>query len=204
MRKLMDVLGAGVRDDTEFTERSVWENKLLTAPSHADRDRCPAVMDMMGIQRQLVFPTMALVALSQALGGLHMPSTLEQEAAWSAIDAYNEWAAGLTSNYPKRMYVVALLCTAKPGVTPPEWAKEAGRLIKLGVRGVFIPTGKPLAALSPGDPALDPFCATLAEADVPLVTHPPGGVGYQSNAWGASTRGGTWVHAAEENFLALW
>ena len=203
MQGLMAILGAGVRDDEKITEQTVWENKLLVAPSHADMDRRPAVLDMMGIQRQLVFPTMALVPLSQALGGLHIPSTEEeQEAAWGAIDAYNEWAAHLTSKYPKRLYVVALLCTTKPGVTPNSLVKEAERLIKLGVRGVFIPTGKPPVGLSPADPALDLFYATLAEANVPLLTHPPGGVGYQSNAWSAATRGATWVHASEENFLA--
>ena len=204
MRSFMEILDTDIGDTEQITEQTVWEKKLLSAPSHADMDRRPAVMDMMGIQRQMVFPTMALAALSQALGGLHIPATEEeQEAAWGALDAYNEWATGLTSKYPKRMYVVALLAaTVKPGVTPAWLAKEAERLIKLGTRGVFIPTGKPPAGLSPGDPALDPFYATLAEANVPLVTHPPGGVGYQSNAWGAATRGGTWVHAAEENFLA--
>ena len=203
MRTFMDTLNTSVGDTEEITEQTVWENKLLSAPSHADMDRRPAVMDMMGIRRQMVFPTMALGALSQALGGLHVPSTAEEsEAAWSALDAYNEWAASLTSKYPKRMCFVALLCTTKPGVTPGELAKEAQRLIKLGVRGIFIPTGKPPAGLHPGEPALDPLYATLAEANVPLVTHPPGGVGYQSDAWGAATRGGTWVHTSEENFLA--
>jgi len=203
MRGMLEALTTDVLDDAKINEQTVWENKLLSAPSHADMDRRPAVMDVMGIQRQMVFPTMALAALSQALGGLHMPSTEEeQEAAWDTIDGYNEWAAGLTSKYPKRIYVAAILATAKLGVTPEVLVKEAARLIKLGVRGVFIPTGKPPAGLSPADPLLDPLYATLAEANVPLVTHPPGGVGYQSNWWGAATRGGTWVHASEENFLA--
>lgn len=190
-------------DDGEITEQTVWENKGTTAPSHADMDRRPAVMDMMGIQRQLVFPTMGLLALSQAMGGRHNFSSEEEKAvAWDALDAYNEWACKLTSKFPGRMWIAAVLKSAKPGATADGLAAEAAHLIKLGARAVFIPTGLPPADLRPSDPALDKFYATLAEANVSLVTHPPGGTGFTSKAWRPGMLSGINGHIAEENFIA--
>ncbi|WP_257555979.1 amidohydrolase family protein [Sphingobium sp. CFD-2] len=193
-----------VPDTVEITEKTVWENKGVTAPSHADMDRRPAVMDMMGIQRQLVFPTMGLFALSQALGGLHNISSEEERVvAWEAVDAYNEWAAGLTAKYPDRLWIATLLKSAKPGITVEDLIAETGRLIKLGAKAMFIPSGLPPAGLSPSDPALDPFYALMAEANVSLVTHPPGGVGFYSKPWEKPRMiSGLRKHMAEENFVA--
>jgi len=185
MRSFMEILDTDIGDTEKITEQTVWEKKLLSAPSHADMDRRPAVMDMMGIQRQMVFPTMALAALSQALGGLHIPSTEEeQEAAWGAIDAYNEWAGSVTSKYPDRLRVVGVLGTGKPGLTVDGLIAETKRLMKMGVRGLFIHSGRPPAGFSPADEALDPWYALLAEANISICFHSGAEYGYRtSEVW---------------------
>src|SRR3974390_979326 len=137
MRQMIELMGAdAIFDDRgEITEQSVWGKKLHDAPSHADMDRRPAVMDMMGIQRQMVFPTTILAAVSQALGGLYLhPSDEERDAAWGVIDAYNEWAAALSTKYPNRMNVAGILGSAKAGATPEGLAEEAAQLIKMGLK----------------------------------------------------------------------
>ena len=56
-----------VSDDLEITSETVWRTKGVAAPSAIDLSRREAVMDEMGIERQLVFPTFGLygLALSQ-------------------------------------------------------------------------------------------------------------------------------------------
>src|SRR3974390_2554127 len=80
-----------VADTVEITPQTVWERKNFEAPGAVDMNRRTAVMDARGVQRQLVFPSLALAALSQAMGGLYFtPSEEEKAAAWGLIDAYNE------------------------------------------------------------------------------------------------------------------
>jgi len=172
-------------DSGEITPESVWVTKGSAAPGSSDLDRRPAVLDMMGISRQLVYPSMGLIALIEALGGLGFtPSTEESRAtAWAALDAVNEWAAERTNKCPDRLRYVGILASAKPGATPEWMATETERLIAAGLKAVLIPTGVPPSGLLPSDAALDPFYATLADAGVPLLAHPPCGMGYVSDAW---------------------
>jgi len=208
---------ADVPDTMEITAETVWSTqKYGTAPSASDLLRRPAVLDAMGIHRQLVFPVIGLLTMQYLLGdnAAAAEATAEQlDAGWEAIDAYNEWAADITTRCLDRVRVVAVLAlAAKPGVTPDALVEESQRLISSGVRALVIPSGRPPADLSPADPALDPFYATLAEANVALLLR--GGLWTRYRAtevWGDVPRGGafpfldptfiTHVHQAEENFL---
>jgi len=208
---------ADVPDTMEITAETVWSTqKYGTAPSASDLLRRPAVLDAMGIHRQLVFPVIGLLTMQYLLGdnAAAAEATAEQlDAGWEAIDAYNEWAADITTRCLDRVRVVAVLAlAAKPGVTPDALVEESQRLISSGVRALVIPSGRPPAGLSPADPALDPFYATLAEANVALLLR--GGLWTRYRAtevWGDVPRGGafpfldptfiTHVHQAEENFL---
>jgi predicted TIM-barrel fold metal-dependent hydrolase len=172
-------------DITEITPETVWELKGSTAPSSSDMTRRPQVLETMGIERALIFPTMALAAMGQALGGglfSDLTSQENRDIAWSAVDAYNEWAGSLTRE-SDRLRMVGVLGSSRPEATAEWLAKEAERMIGLGLKAIMIPVGTPPAGLSPADPALDPFYATLAEANVALTTHPPGMLGYVSDAW---------------------
>src|SRR3974390_88021 len=175
-------------DNLPITPQNVWEVKCGGAPSAGDMDRRPAVLDEMGIHRQLVFPSFGLLAFSVANGAAGVAEQAAKEeidSAWPAIDAYNEWAGTITNRYPERLRVVGLLPTNKPGLTIDALITETKRLMKMGVRGLFISSGAPPAGVSPGDRALDPWYALLAEANISICFHSGGEAGYRvSEVWG--------------------
>jgi len=207
--KPSDGIHLDLPDDCEITEKTCWEYKGCAGPGHSNMDRRVDMMNVMGIHRQLVFPTMALAALSQTQGGLNngvylrLSSDEEKELAWDAIEAYNEWAGAITSKHSDRLRVAAVLATGKPGATPEWLLKETQRLIKTGVKVVFVASGRPPVGLSPDDKRLDPWYATMAEANVALVTHPPAGTGFISQEWAEVANAVTWHHIAEEYFVAV-
>ena len=199
-------------DKVEITETTVWENKGVGAPSHADMDRRPMVLDAMGIKRQLIFPTFGLFALSNALGGGFngfAVATKEQIAnGRDSLDAYNHWAGRLTQKYPDRLRIVGVLEASEPGLTPETLLKKTEELIATGVKAIMITAGSPPAGLSPADPRLDAFYAAFTKSNVALVFHPPSGAGFRkSDAWGIVP--GVFqdlsfpvaLHMAEETFL---
>jgi len=196
----------GHKDTIEITPKSVWESKGGGAPGALDFNRRPAVLDAMGIRRQLVFPGMATVAMIQAQGGL-LNTTSEHERAegWAAIDAHNEWAASVTNSFPDRLRVVGIVAATKPGATPEAITKQAQQQIASGIRAIMIDSALPPGGVSPGNPVLDPFYATLAEANVPLIIHPPSGLGYVDPAWVRADfmLGFHQTGQAAENFIRL-
>ena len=201
-----DVLTWNPTDTQELTPETVWEKKLNGAPGTNDMDRRPDVLDVMGIQRALVFPGMALVAMVQGLGGLGGPvrtTDEQQRLAWAAVDAHNEWACEFTRKYPDRLRMVGVLGTGKAGATPEWIVKETERLISTGVKAIQIPVGLAPAGLSPADRKLDPFYATLAAANVALVSHPPSTMNFTSEQWSDLDFNLGVSHIAVENFLRM-
>jgi predicted TIM-barrel fold metal-dependent hydrolase len=202
---------------TELTSDVVWATKGLAAPSAADLDRRPAVLDVMGIKRQLVFPGALLIALPQAVGGTIVsgPSTAEQvSASRDFIDAHNEWAGELTRKHAERLTIAGGL--ASNDIAPDELVRQAEQALSAGVKALLIPSRKPPAGVGPGDTALDPFYSLLAQANVPLLLRGGLTAGFRaSEAWGAADasvwgRGSsiarytdfvTTAHQAEEDFL---
>lgn len=218
VRPFEGVYGEPDGTDTELTPQLIWETKGVNAPSAADLNRRPEVLDVMGIQRQMVFPAILLLALPQAFGkATFCPSPTSEQILTSRelLDAYNEWAAELTNRYADRLRVSGALVTHE--VSPEEMVQKAEHLIELGVKAILIPTKVPPAGLSPADPALDPFYALLAGHNVPLILRgTPLTTGFRASAvWGATPasvwEGGrsvgrladfvTDVHQAEEHFL---
>jgi hypothetical protein len=160
------------KDDTEINPETVWKKKSSEAPGSFDLERRLQVLDLMGVRRQMMFPGgMGLLAL-----GLYASaddptvfSTLTGDRrayARRLLDAYNGFCIreGRRSD---RLRPVAILL----GETPEELCAEARRLIALGARAFWIPTGEPPGGRSPADPALDPLWDTLAAANAALLAH---------------------------------
>ena len=199
-------------DDAEINQTNVWELKGQCAPGAIDMDRRTSVMDEMGIQRQLIFPMMGIFAWIQALGGGQnwMPKATKEQMALGkqAIDAYNKWAGERTKK-SDRMRMVGMILSGDLDMTPDLLVKKAEGLIGHGVKAVMISSGTAPAGLSPGDPQLDPFYATLARNNIALVFHPPSGLGFRStNVWEAALVNPRYasvmnMHIAERNFLGI-
>lgn len=202
------------RDVVAITQENVWTLKGSRAPSAADMNRRPAVLDEMGIKRQLIFPTMGLFALVQSLGGgfngVPKATPEQMQIGRDALDAYNEWAGSFTRKYPDRLRVVGMLSSSTPGLTVADLVKQTEALIATGVKAISIVTGEPPAGLSPAHPELDAFYATLTDNNVALVFHPPAGAGYRkTDIWGVYPGSpgdlsfATAMHQSEENFLTV-
>lgn len=200
--------------DSEITKDSVWTFEGKRSKWAADMDQRPAVIDAMGIKRQLIFPTMGLFAMSMAHGGgfngVPKSTPEEMQIGKEALDAYNEWAGHYTRKYPDKLRIVGVLETTDPDLTAEALIKRTEALIGTGVRGVMIPTGAPPAGLSPAHPALDDFYALLTQTDTALLFHPPSGAGFRkTDVWGVYPNSDGDVsftialHQAEENFVTV-
>lgn len=178
-------------DTTEICDDTVWNVKGVVAPSAIDLDRRPAVLDQMGVERQLVFPTFALMAFylmceprphdflgyDPALVG--DPYDLGQRA----IVDHNEWAARVTARSSERVRPVGIVLTESIDAM----VESAEHLISEGIRAIMVPTGAPPAGTSPADRALDPFWSVLAANDVPFCLHiGPERPFFASHDWGAN------------------
>ena len=202
-----------IPDNKPITQEAVWTLKGASAPGAINMDRRTAVMDEMGIQRQLIFPLMGIVGWIMSAGGgqIGFPvSTKEDvELGKRAIDAYNKWAGKLTQKYKGRMWVVGMLQSGLPEMTPELMVEKAEELIASGCKAIQISSGEPPAGVSPGDRRLDPFYALLARKYVTLTFHPPSGMAYRkSDIWEAGVLDMRWagvsiMHQPEENFIAM-
>src|SRR3974390_2344294 len=129
------------RDTPAITPEVVWETKGGQAPGALDFSRRPTVLDTMGINRQLVFPGMATLAMIQAQGGILTQTNPEEQAAgFAGIDAHNEWAASVTNKFD-RLRVAGIVPATKPGMTAQAMADEAARQIKNGIKVIMIDSG---------------------------------------------------------------
>lgn len=210
-----------VADDREITAEAVWATKGVAAPSAIDLGRREEVLDVMGISRQLVFPTFGLygLALSQA-GDLHFDALFQgqrlddrREFGRSMIRASNDWLTRDLSVDTERVRVVAIL----PPGTVDELIAETRDLVDRGARALWMPAGIPPGGTSPANEALDPLWALAEERDVAIVLHIGTEFGFLDGRWRDSpafaskvtsveapvldTYTLSTVHYAAENFL---
>jgi predicted TIM-barrel fold metal-dependent hydrolase len=167
-------------DVLDIEPEKIWNQKGPLAPSAIDLTRRPAVLDALGIRRQILTPALLVHALPVSTGLTLLQPPIPKEgmaAAVDLIDAYNEWVANYTKKYGDRVIIPG--AAPSTNITPDEFAKRAEKLIKMGIKMIAIPNRTPPLGMSPGDPALDPFYSTLAAANVPLLLRG----GSQSTGW---------------------
>lgn len=161
-------------DVTPINHDTVWNIKGPGAPSAIDLSRRPAVMEAMGIERQLVFPTFGLIGLIL----YYLPNPHEyliydpegvdhKRLGKEACDAHNRWAARITKITQSKTRPVGMVLPD----SIPEIMKQTEELLAAGIRGIMLPAGSPPAGTSPADPAMDPFWELLEKNDIPLTLH---------------------------------
>jgi len=156
--------------EVEATPESIWNVKGVRAPGAHTLENRLAVMDMMGIARQLVFPQ--VIVCFQIWG--------RQEDAAVTMRNYNDHVCRWTRESQGRVAAAAVLRTDDLDVL----LEETDRIAALGARAVLINEGVPPAGLSPADPALDPFWARVAESGMSLLIHIGGQQRFlRSKAW---------------------
>jgi hypothetical protein len=191
-------------DEPDLTTESVWTTKGTAAPGASSPEGRLAAMDVMGIERQLIFPQVVLA----------MPAWSDHPNAGVVLREYNDTVLRWTKSGRGRLRPTALL-----NLTTIDGAiAEAERVAAGGARAVFIQDGIAPGGRSPAAPELDPLWALLAEAELPVTLHIGGQDGFfASNAWGDADllRPGTFstgepigphtlatMHLAAQNYLA--
>src|SRR5690606_33413240 len=91
-------------DTAEITETSVWEVRGPGAPGAYDFSRRHAVMDAMGIGRQLVFPGFGLLGVvmyyhpsAHEFFGFDPQGVDREGLGRRLLDAHNDWAIRMTA-----------------------------------------------------------------------------------------------------------
>jgi predicted TIM-barrel fold metal-dependent hydrolase len=127
-------------------------------------------MDVMGIDRQLIFPQIVLAA----------PAWSDHPSAGKVLREYNDAVLRWTKAGKGRLRPTALLNLG----TIEGAIAEAERVIDGGARAVFIQDGIAPGGYSPAAPEVDPLWALLAKANVPVTFHIGGQQGFfGSAAW---------------------
>lgn len=157
-------------DEPAPTLESVWTKKGSAAPGASTPEGRLAAMDLMGIERQLIFPQVLLA----------LPAWSDHPNAGNVLREYNDAVLRWTKAGNGRLRPTALLnMTTIHGAIA-----EAERVIAGGARAIFIQDGIAPGGLSPAAPEVDPLWSLLAEARVPVTLHIGGQVGFfGSNAW---------------------
>jgi len=168
-----------VQDTMTLDPENIWKVKGPPAPSAIDLRRRLEVMDVMGIDRQLVFPTSAIGAMviggmtdfgfAQRFGGdASMFGNLSRpQFAERFVDAYNNWAIA-NSDIDNRIRMVGVLKTRDD---VREMIDTAKRLIDGGIRAVYLQADVPPGGVSPAHSSLDPLWALFEDHDVAVTLH---------------------------------
>jgi predicted TIM-barrel fold metal-dependent hydrolase len=164
-------------DVEDITEQNAWNIRGSRAPGAFDMSRRLAVMDVMGIQRQFVFPSFALFANHLYAGseathrdryGLDMPEAEIRKLGAAGIEEYNEWVVRESHRDPERIRPVAYV---HPGNSPAELIDQVKDLIGRGVLAINLPAGDPPGGRSPASPDLDPFWQLATERNIAVLVH---------------------------------
>lgn len=190
--------------EAERTVESVWRTKGTAAPGAWTPEGRLATMDLMGIDRQLIFPQVVLA----------LPAWSDHPHAQAILHEYNDAVLRWTKLGNGRLRPTALLNLA----TIEGAIAEAERVVAGGARAVFIQDGIAPGGYSPAAPEVDPLWALLAAARVPVTLHIGGQQGFfGSTAWSEAEllRPGSFstgepvgphmlatMHLAAQNYLA--
>jgi predicted TIM-barrel fold metal-dependent hydrolase len=175
-------------DDTEINAETVWQKKRLAAPGAFDFKRRLDVMDLTGIDKQIVFPgAMGLMGLwfySNAgnpgiLRSIEGSENDRRGYAKKILTAYNDWTVRVKAE-SSRFYPVAIL----QAETPEGYVAEAKRLVEMGVTGLWMPSSIPPAGISPAHSVFDPLWDVLASSRIPLFAHVGSDAGFlKTETW---------------------
>lgn len=179
-------------DDAAMTAENVWTLRHTGAPGAFDMRRRLAAMDLMGVRRQLIFPSYGLwgqilstpegggpiaASLGRIMGNL--PAAEMRAIGFAATDEWNDWCVRTAALDPDRLRPVGML---KAPCDIEDLMAQTRKLIDHGLKGVLINTGLPVAGLSPASERLDPFWALLAGSNVPVLAHVGSDLGFLSTA----------------------
>jgi len=164
-------------DIAEMDPVAVWTTKGPTAPGAADMGRRLDLMDVMGLSKQLMFPSgpglggMALYgspndAEKYGLSKLGVTNDTFYDFARKFMSTYNEWAKKVSAISP-RFRPVGMAY----GDTPEELLEVTKDMVDGGIRAIMVASPRMPGGVSPANNALDPFYALLEDENVAMTLH---------------------------------
>ena len=178
-------------DWREPTVDNVWNLRGTAAPSAVDLRRRLEVLDVMGIERQLIFSSYSIFCTSlvsssefQIRDSMELDLPLDEVRALGrdGLDEYNRWAATMTGLAPDRLRMVGYVV---PDRTLADLVRETQHLLDAGIRAIHVPSSMAPAGLSPAAPELDEFYSMLERRQATLTIHVGGEFGFLKDpAWG--------------------
>jgi len=207
-------------DDTELTPDNLWNQKRAEAPGSFDMKRRDQVMDMMGVEKQLMFPgvmglqAMVLLATADTPEVWHKSINTNRAAyAKQLIEAYNEWSVRIAAEHSRLRPVAVLM-----GETVEDLESEARRWLSRGIRALWMPSSILPGGRSPAHTDLDKLYDIIAQGNATLCAHVGADLGFlkterwrdapafQGYKWGGEFSLDPWtlnnMSKATENFIA--
>ncbi len=173
-------------DVMEMNADTVWTVRDAKAPGAVDFERRLQVMDLTGVDRQLVFPG-GLAILGSFLYNFPVEYGFMRDFdgdrkvyGRQLIDANNEWAVRKAAMSSRLRPIAALM-----GDSPEEITANAQSLIDHGIRCFWLMSSVPPGGVSPAHSSLDPLWSLLAEANVTATLHIGSEGGFlKTEVWG--------------------
>lgn len=168
-------------DVSEIDPEDIWKVKGPSAPSAIDLGRRVEVLDVMGIEKQLVFPTTAIgamiigemedIAYDMRFGGdmSVFEGMSRPDFARDFVAAYNGWVMDNAVLADGRIRLVGVLTTSRTDVN--EMVDSAKKLIDGGIRAVYMQADFPPGGMSPAHSQMDPLWRLFEENDITVTLH---------------------------------
>jgi predicted TIM-barrel fold metal-dependent hydrolase len=162
-------------DDAEITIENITRLRGALAPGAIEPERRVQVLDLQGVDRQMVFAGFAL--FGQLLGhctpqlikeqlGVNLTEAEARSLCVEVNRAHNDWAIGYAKT-DRRLRPVGNIST----FDFDDMMAEAERTIDAGLRVLWIPSSLPPCGVSPANRLMDPFWALCESANVAVVFH---------------------------------
>jgi len=172
-------------DNALIEAESIWKKKGPAAPGAVDVSRRIEIMDLMGVERQLMFPT------GVGFYGLMMAGPLEDDYGFSPsikenrkeygkalVKAYNEWGMKVAKISDRIRPVLPVI-----GDSVSELMETAKELIDNGIRAIWLPSGVPPGGKSPAHDDLDTFWDLMEKKRIAVCLHAGIESVYRSDEW---------------------
>ena len=161
-------------DSAEIDSTKIWEVKGPQAPGAIDMYRRVEVLDAMGVDRQLVFPTFGFIAfllasVDKAVFGeffaTDCPPNLRQ-IGLDGIRAHNDWVLTLGDLRERERHVAII-----PTFDLDEMLRETERVVTGGAEALWITATVPPSGTSPANEKIDAFWSLAEESGVSVTVH---------------------------------
>lgn len=164
MGRMVEALGK-TRDAAHWAavdiEANLMQLKGWDALGASDPQERTRALDLLGFNRQLIFPTLAV----SQFRGMYGQRETDPELLYGGARALNRAMSDFCA-HDKRLLPVGFVPLDVPALAE----REVEEAVRLGCGGIWLPSTPP-GDMSPTHPALDGVWARLQDANVPFLLH---------------------------------